>query len=48
MSWRELIAGPAGLALSAFPAFAADLQAKIQLATANGPGDSVGTVTVVG
>ena len=48
MSWRELTAGLAGLALSVSPAFAADLQARMQRATENGPGESVGTVTIVG
>ena len=48
MSWRELAACLAGMTFSVSPAFAADVQVQIQRATANGPGESVGTVTIVG
>jgi Cu-Zn family superoxide dismutase len=47
MSWRELIACFAAASLSACPALAADLRAQMQRATPNGPGESVGTVTIV-
>lgn len=46
LSTRHLARGIAALALSAAPAFAADLTAPMQLATASGPGAAVGSVVV--